>query len=86
MSARGALPPAPWILVDRTTIEQTAHLLGLLEQWLASADPESTEGCAQTLSLGESDAFTVAAWAGALAAHLHERIGTADGLGAGSWS
>ncbi len=34
-----SLPPAPWILIDRTTVEQTADLLELLAEWLAGADP-----------------------------------------------
>lgn len=73
------LPPAPWILVDRTTVEQTARLLSLLEQWLAGADPEATDSCARSCSHGEDDAFSVAAWAGTLAAHLHRRIDISDG-------
>lgn len=78
-SAGGAgLPPAPWILIDRTTVEQTTHLLGLLEQWLAGSDPDATEACARSCSAGEADAFEVAAWVGTLAAHLQQRIDTAD--------
>jgi hypothetical protein len=72
--------------VDRTSAEQIAHLLGLLEQWLAGADPDATNSCAQTCSLGQSDAFTVAAWVATLVMHLHDRIDTADGRGVDSWS
>jgi len=45
-----SLPPAPWILIDRTTVEQTADLLELLAEWLAGADPVITEDCAQACS------------------------------------
>lgn len=75
------LPPAPWVLIDRTTVEQTARVLDLLEQWLAGADPGPTEACARACSVGEADAFEVAAWVGCLAARLQDRIDTADGAG-----
>ena len=69
-----SLPPAPWILIDRTTVEQTADLLELLAEWLASADPVTTEDCAQACSRGDTDTLGVAAWVGTLAAHIHDRI------------
>jgi hypothetical protein len=72
------LPPAPWILIDRTTVEQAAVVLERLEQWLAGADPDATADCAHTCSHGEADPFEVAAWAGTLAAHLHHRIDISD--------
>ena len=68
------LPPAPWILLDRTTVEQAAAVFERLEQWLAGADPQATADCAHACSLGEADAVEVAAWVGTLAAHLHQRI------------
>jgi len=78
-----ASPPlAPWILLDRTTATQTATVLDRLEQWLGGAgEPDAVEACAAACSLEESDAFTVAAWVGALAARLQHRIEESD-----SWS
>ena len=35
-------PPAPWIPLDRTTVEQAATALARLEQWLTSAAPAAT--------------------------------------------
>jgi hypothetical protein len=75
------LPPSPWVLIDRTTLEQTSTVLDLLEQWLAGGDPGPTEDCARACSGGQSDAFEVAAWAGTLAARLRQRIEAVD-----SWS
>lgn len=72
------LPPSPWILIDRTTVTQTARLLELLAEWLAGADPEQTEECAHHCSRGEADAFEVAAWADTLAAHLDRRVEEVD--------
>jgi len=77
----GARPRSPWVLLDRTTIEQAATVLDLLEQWLAGGDPAATEACARACSAGESDAFEVAAWVGTLALHLQDRIDEVD-----SWS
>jgi hypothetical protein len=73
------LPPAPWILLDRTTATQTAAVLDRLEQWLAGAgEPAAVEACAAACSLEEDDAISVAAWLGALAARLERRIQEAD--------
>ena len=72
------LPPSPWILLDRTTAQQTLTVLSRLEQWLASADPDATDSCARTCSHGEDDAVSVAGWVGTLAAHLNRRIHAAD--------
>lgn len=73
------LSPSPWILLDRTTATQTATVLDRLEQWLAGAGkPSAVEACAQFCSLEESDAFSVAAWAGALAARIRTQIEVAD--------
>jgi len=56
------LPPAPWILLDRTTATQAAAVLDRLEQWLAGAgEPGAVEACAHACSLGEADAANVAA-------------------------
>ena len=79
------LPPAPWILLDRTIVEQAAVVFERLEQWLAGADPAATTDCAHTCSLGETDPVEVAAWVGTLAAHLHQRIDISD-AGANPWS
>ena len=70
--------PAPWILLDRTTVEQAAVAFERLEQWLAGADPAATADCAHTCSRGEADPVEVAAWVGTLAAHLHQRIDISD--------
>ena len=76
------LAPAPWILLDRTTATQTAAVLDRLEQWLGGAGaPAAVEACAAACSHDQDDAFTVAAWLGALAARLQHRIEEAD-----SWS
>lgn len=76
------LPPAPWILLDRTTAVQAATVLDRLEQWLAGAgEPAAAQACAAACSLEEDDAFSVAAWLGALASRLERRIEEAD-----SWS
>jgi hypothetical protein len=67
----GPLPLSPWVLVDDTTIEQTALLLERLVSWLATAAPSASSDCASALSLGEDDfPDTVATWADALAARL----------------
>lgn len=87
-----SLPCSPWILLDRTTATQAATVLDRLEQWLAGAGtPTAVEACAAACSLEEDDAFSVAAWVGALAARLEHRIAETDawptdGRGAGSWS
>jgi hypothetical protein len=76
------LPPAPWVLIDRTTATQAATVLSRLEQWLAGAgEPDAVEACARACSLGEDDAISVAAWLEALAARLDRRIEEGD-----SWS
>jgi hypothetical protein len=72
------LPPAPWILLDRTIVEQAAVVFERLEEWLAGADPQATADCAHACSLGEADEVEVAAWLGTLAAHLHQRIQASD--------
>jgi hypothetical protein len=71
-------PHAPWILLDRTIVEQTAAVFERLEEWLAGADPHATVDCAHACSLGEADPVEVAAWVGTLAAHLHQRIEEVD--------
>ncbi len=72
------LPPAPWILLDRTIVEQAAVVFERLEEWLGGADPQATADCAHACSLGEADEVEVAAWLGTLAAHLHQRIQASD--------
>ncbi|MCA1681623.1 MAG: hypothetical protein LC700_00310 [Actinobacteria bacterium] len=74
-------PPAPWIPLDRTTVDQAAAALARLERWLASGDPAATAQCAHALSGGEDDPVGVARWVGTLAARLRTRIEEAD-----SWS
>lgn len=79
---RSSLPRSPWILLDRTTAQQAATVLDRLEAWLAGAgDPDAVAACAAACSLEEDDAFSVAAWLGALAARLTHRIKETD-----SWS
>lgn len=75
------LPPSPWILVERTTLEQTAAVLGLLETWLTTSDPEATAACADACSAGQDDAVGVARWVGTLADRLTDRLQEVD-----SWS
>jgi hypothetical protein len=74
-----SLPAPPWILLDRTTATQAAMVLDRLEQWLAgAAEPDAAASVAAACSLEQDDAFTVAAWLGALAARLEHRIEEAD--------
>jgi hypothetical protein len=76
------LPVSPWILLDRTTATQAALVFDRLEQWLAGGGtPEAVAACAAACSREEDDAFTVAAWLGALAARLERRVAETD-----SWS
>ena len=78
-SAPSSLPPAPWILLDRTTATQAAMVLDRLANWLAGAgEPAAVAACAAACSLEEDDAISVAAWLGALAARLERRIQEAD--------
>jgi hypothetical protein len=82
-----SLPASPWILLDRTTATQAATVLDRLEQWLAgSGTPAAVAACAAACSLEEDDAFSVAAWVGALAARLEHRITETDSWGADQWS
>ena len=74
-------PPAPWILLDRTTVDQATAALALLQRWLASAAPAATADCAHALSCGQDDPVGIARWVGALADRLHTRIEEVD-----SWS
>lgn len=64
------LPASPWVLVDDTTIEQTASLLEALTRWLQRAAPEHTSSLAQAISHGDTDAAGIASWAEALAGRL----------------
>jgi hypothetical protein len=75
------LPPAPWILLDRTSTGQAARVLEWLGQWLLSGPSRATEACARALSAGEADAEEVAYWLDALSGGLINRIEEAD-----SWS
>jgi len=86
-SPSSGLPPAPWILLDRTTATQAVTVLDRLEQWVAGAgEPAAVAACAAACSLEEDDALSVASWLGALAARLEHRIAEADSWGADSWS
>ncbi len=64
------LPAAPWILVDDTTIDQSAGLLEALTNWLQNAAPASTSSLAHAISEGDTDPAGIAAWTDALAARL----------------
>jgi len=41
--------PAPWVLVDDLTVNQTADLLQRLVGWLQGTDTAGTRRCARTL-------------------------------------
>ena len=47
------LPASLWVLVDDTTIEQTASLLEALTSWLRQAPPEPVSSLAQAISHGD---------------------------------
>lgn len=64
------LPTSPWVLVDDTTIEQTAELLEALTGRLLQAPAQSTASLTQAISQGDTDAQGVASWTDALAARL----------------
>ncbi|HVM14683.1 MAG TPA: hypothetical protein VM287_10175 [Egibacteraceae bacterium] len=64
------LPNSPWVLLDDTTVEQTAALLEKLTHWLLTAAPADTASLAQTLSAGDTDAAGIGHWVDALAARL----------------
>jgi hypothetical protein len=64
------LPTSPWILVDDTTINQTAALLEALTSWLLHADPEHTSSLSQAISHGDTDPVGIASWTDALATRL----------------
>lgn len=65
-----APPTSPWVLVDDTTIEQTAALLEALTSWLHQAPTEHTSSLAQAISGGDTDAAGIASWTDALVARL----------------
>ena len=66
--------PAPWVLVDDLTINQTASLLERLAAWLEGPDTPAAAHCAQALSRGEThDPVSISGWAHALAARLRHR-------------
>jgi hypothetical protein len=86
-SGSAGFPPAPWILLDRTTAAQAATVLDRIARWLAGAgEPAAVAACAAACSLGEDDELSVAAWLDALAARLDHRIAETDAWEAGSWS
>ena len=63
--------PAPWVLIDDLTLDQTADLLQRLTGWLTGPDTAATSRCARALSLGDTDdPITIASWADALTARL----------------
>lgn len=65
------LPTSPWVLVDDSTLNDTAMLLERLVRWLRTGDVKATIDCARALSLGEDDIVdNVETWADALAARL----------------
>ena len=73
MSPQPTAGPAisPRVLVDDTTVEQTAALLQRLTDWLRTATGEHARSCADALSLGDSDdPESIAGWADCLAARL----------------
>jgi hypothetical protein len=70
LPAPASLPASPFVLVDTTTVEQTAAALARLERWLRRGDPGSTAECAYACSGGEDNPVGVARWVGTLADHL----------------
>jgi len=63
--------PAPWMLIDDLTLDQTADVLQRLTSWLTGPDTEAAGRCPRALSLGETDdPVTIASWTDALAARL----------------
>lgn len=63
--------PAPWMLIDDLTLDQTADVLQRLTSWLTGPDTEAAGRCTRALSLGETDdPVTIASWSDALAARL----------------
>jgi hypothetical protein len=74
-------PLAPWILLEHTTVDQTATALERLEAWLLGGELDAATDCAHTLSRGEDDPTGVARWVGTLAEHLRHRAEEAN-----SWS
>ena len=66
--ASPSLPPAPWILLDRTTVDQAAAALAQLEGWLTSGDSPAAS-CAHTLSCGSAKTTRSVSprWVGTLA-------------------
>ena len=73
MSANQPIP-APWVLLDDRTLDQTADLLERLTSWLTDPDTRDTEAascCTRALTRGETDdPLTIASWADALGARL----------------
>lgn len=64
------LPVSPWVLVDDTTLKQTASLLEALTSWLLDGEPAHTADLAKRISDGDTDAAGVAHWVDALAGRL----------------
>jgi hypothetical protein len=66
--------PAPWVLIDDLTADQTADLLQRLVTWLTGPDTKPIARCTRALTHGETDdPITLASWADALAARLRHR-------------
>jgi len=66
--------PAPWVLLDDLTVDQTACLLHRLAAWLTGPDTASAARCTRALTLGETDdPLSLASWADALAARLRHQ-------------
>ena len=62
---------SPWVLVDDTTIDQTAALLEHLTSWLLDGPTEATAACAICLSR-TNDPDSLAERVDDLAGHLHD--------------
>ena len=66
--------PAPWVLVDDLTVDQTTDLLDGCHLALRGTNTDAAARCARALSLGETDdPITLATWADALAARLRHQ-------------
>lgn len=67
--------PAPWVLIDATTVKYTMLLLQRLTGWLEASDTRSAACCATALSNSETnDPITIANWTDGLALELEHRV------------
>ena len=66
--------PAPWVLIDDVTLDQTAALLERFVNWLQGPDSDAIAACTRALTNSETDdPLTLGSWADALAARLRHQ-------------